>query len=251
MKFHEFGCENKKILLMFHGSCMTWDMYEKSIEIMSQKVHVIIPAITGHDLSVKEDFTSVEDVVCETENWLIKRGYDKIDLLYGLSMGGAMAIYMLAHNKIKVSNAVIDGGITPYQLPRFLTRFIAVRDFLMIELGRASKKLVETAFPKEKYTDNGIDSVCMALHHYSAKSVWRVFESCNNYSMPDKVPLLDTQIEYWYGEKEEKDRVWDIKYVRNIWPNVKLRRILDVGHGEYCLRFFDKFAEDMIKRIKK
>lgn len=34
MKFHEFGCKNEKIFLMFHGSCMTWDMYEKSIKIM-------------------------------------------------------------------------------------------------------------------------------------------------------------------------------------------------------------------------
>lgn len=53
MIFHEFGCENKKTLLMFHGSCMTWDMYKEGIEVMAKEIHVIIPAITGHDLSVK------------------------------------------------------------------------------------------------------------------------------------------------------------------------------------------------------
>lgn len=92
MKFHEFGCENKKILLMFHGSCMTWDMYEKSLKVMAKKMHIIIPAITGHDLSVKETFTSVEEVVEEIENWLIDKGYNEIDCLYELSMGGGMAI---------------------------------------------------------------------------------------------------------------------------------------------------------------
>lgn len=251
MKFHEFGCKNDKILLMFHGSCMTWDMYEKSIKIMAEKVHVIIPAITGHDLSIKENFTSVEEVVRETENCLLNRGYDKIDCLYGLSMGGGMAIHMLANNRIKVKYAIIDGGMTPYDLPRLITKLIAVRDFLMLELGRSSKKLVERFFPPEKYTNEGIDGFYKTLRHYNAKSIWRVFESCNNYSMPNPVPMLDTNIEYWYGEREEKDRDWDINYVKKIWSNIRFRKIMDVGHGEYCLRFPDKFATDILQGVEK
>lgn len=47
-------------------------------------------------------------------------------------MGGAVVTRMLADNRLTVKSAVIDGGITPYQLPRFITRFIAVRDFLMV-----------------------------------------------------------------------------------------------------------------------
>lgn len=249
MKFHEFGCENEKILLMFHGSCMSFDMYQESIKIMAENIHVIIPAITGHDLSVKESFTSVEEVVNEVENWLIDRGYNKIDGIYGLSMGGGMAIQLLANHRITVKCAVIDGGMTPYQLPWIATRFIAVRDFLMIELGRSNKKLVEKVFLPEKYTHEGVNTVYKVLRHYNAKSVWRVFESCNNYSMPNPVPLLETQIEYWYGEEERKDRVWDIKFIKKIWPNVKLRILPNMGHGEYCLRFPDKFAKDMLHRL--
>ncbi|WP_234120864.1 alpha/beta fold hydrolase [Clostridium hydrogenum] len=251
MKFHEFGCKNEKILLMFHGSCMTWDMYEKSIKIMAEKIHVIIPAITGHDLSIKEDFTSVEEVVCETENWLFNKGYDKIDGLYGLSMGGGLAIHMLANNRIKVKYAVIDGGMTPYELPWLVTRFIVVRDFIMLELGRSSKKLVERFFPPDKYTNEVIDGFYKALRHYNGKSIWRVFESCNNYLMPDPLPMLDTKIEYWYGEREEKDRALDIKYVKKIWTNVKFRKIMDSGHGEYCLRFPDKFAADILQGLQQ
>lgn len=246
MKFHEFGCENEKILLMFHGSCMTFDMYEKSIKIMAEKIHVIIPAITGHDLSIVEDFTSVEEVVSEAEDWLLRRGYNEIDGLYGLSMGGGLAIHMLANKRVKVKYAVIDGGMTPYQFPWLVTRLIAVRDFLMLELGRSNKKLVEKFFPHEKYTNEGIDKVYKVLRHYSAKSIWRVFESCNNYSMPNPVPVINTQIEYWYGEDEEKERALDIKYVKKIWPHVKFRRILNAGHGEYCMRYPDEFSNGIL-----
>ena len=32
-------------------------------------------------------------------------------------MGGAIVARFLAENRVKVGNAIIDGGITPYQLP--------------------------------------------------------------------------------------------------------------------------------------
>ena len=246
MIFHEFGCENEKILLMFHGSCMTWDMYEEAIGVMAEKIHVIIPAITGHDVSIKEDFTSVEEVVSKTEDWLIKRGYQQIEGIYGLSMGGGMAIRLLANQRILVKYAVIDGGITPYQLPLVITRLIVVRDFLMIGAGKNSKRLLSRVFNPEKYQQEIIDGVYQVLRHYNARSIWRVFESSNNYSMPDPVPQLNTQIEYWYGEYERKDRNWDIKYVKKIWPKTTFKNIPDVSHGEYSVRFQKDFAKYML-----
>ncbi len=32
-------------------------------------------------------------------------------------MGGAVVVRFLSDNRVKVHSAVIDGGITPYQLP--------------------------------------------------------------------------------------------------------------------------------------
>lgn len=156
---------------------------------------------------------------------------------------------MLADQRIKVKCAVIDGGMTPYELPWIVTRFIAIRDFFMIQLGRSNPKLVERFFSPERFTQEEINAVYKVLRNYNAKSVWRVFESCNNYSMPNPVPPLNTHIEYWYGEEERKDRDWDIKYVKKIWNNVEVRKIPNVGHGEYCLRFPDEFANDMISLV--
>lgn len=43
----------------------------------------------------------------------------------------------------------------------------------------------------------------------SAKSIWRVFDSCNNYAMPRPIPVLSTDIQYWYGSLEKKARAWE------------------------------------------
>lgn len=60
LNIHEFGAQNSKILLMFHGSCMVWDMYAEAIESLAGRFHVVIPALPGHDPETDEDFTSVK-----------------------------------------------------------------------------------------------------------------------------------------------------------------------------------------------
>lgn len=95
------------------------------------------------------------------------------------------SIRLLADNKIQFDKAVIDAGITPYQLPWILTRFIAARDFLMVELGKHSRRLLELAYPPEKYGAEDLDWMERMLKHMSARTIWRVFDSCNNYFMPN------------------------------------------------------------------
>lgn len=247
MNIHEFGINHSKVLLMFHGACMTWDMYKPSIKVLSQYFHVIIPALPGHDMTTDEDFTSVEQISTEMEDWLLKRKHKHICGIYGLSMGGGLVTHFLADHRVAVQKAIIDGGITPYQLPWVITLLIAVRDYLMVQLGRNSKRLLEMGFPPEKYTQEGVDYMYQVMQHMTPKTVWRVFESCNNYSMPEKLPEIPTEIEYWYGEKEKKDRGWDMDYVRKIYPWTRFREFPGMEHGEYSIMYQQKFAEDLMK----
>lgn len=51
-------------------------------------------------------------------------------------MGGSIALMVTLEQRIKINHCIMDGGITPYQLPWFVTRFIALKDYLMMMLGR-------------------------------------------------------------------------------------------------------------------
>jgi dienelactone hydrolase len=93
------------------------------------------------------DFSSVEETAEAVENWLRSNGHDHVCCLYGCSLGGALVMRMLADGKITADNAVIDGGITPYRLPRPVTYLIGIRDFLMTMTGRhMSVKALSSVF---------------------------------------------------------------------------------------------------------
>lgn len=83
-------------------------------------------------------------------------------------MGGSIALMVVLGQKIKIKHCIMDGGITPYQLPWIVTRFIASKDYLMMMIGRTGGvALLEKAF-----------------------------DSCNNYKVPDPVPKVNIQIHY-------------------------------------------------------
>ena len=246
MNIHEFGQENRECVLFLHASCTSWDFYEESVQRLSEQYHVIVPAMPGHDLTTDEDYTSVEQIAAELEQWLLERGQTHVHGLYGLSMGGSVVLRLLADNKIAFDKAVIDAGITPYQLPWLLTRFIALRDFLMVELGKHSRKLLELAYPPEKYGAEGLDYMQQVMKHMSAKTIWRVFDSCNNYAMPKLIPAVPAEMQYWYGSLEKKARAWDIGYVKKNFPETAFVELPGLDHAEYALLHPAELAERML-----
>lgn len=245
MNIYEFGQENGRALVMIHGACMSWDMFQESIDDLKTDFHVLAVAVPGHDLKTDEEFSSVEEIAGQIETELISRGCQEIDILYGLSMGGGFVIRILADNRLHVKHAVIDAGITPYEMPRLITRLILLKDFLMTEWGKHSKKALALAFPPEKYTQAGIDYMYEVMRHMSAKTIWNVFDSTDNYSMPDAFSTHETSIDYWYGQDEKKARKLDIAWVKKHIPGACFRELPGMDHGQYALMRPHEFARDL------
>ncbi len=250
MNFHEFGQENKDIIIMIHGLSMTWDMFEDAIDILKDEYHIIAAAVPGHDPHTKEDFTTVEEIASLIERYLLEKEYNYILCLYGLSMGGGIAIRMLADNRIHFQNAIIDAGITPYEMPRLFTRAILLNDFCTTMLARRFPALLDFVFPAERFSEKIRQKEVKGLKNMTPKSIWNAYDSTDNYSMPSVFPDIPTYIEYWYGEDEKKDRMLDLKYVRKHIPNVKFRKIPHMTHGQFICAEPERFCRALKKILK-
>lgn len=136
MRVHEFGIGNKQKLVFIHPSMVMWDYFSYVWPLLEQEYHIIVPALPGYDPEDKSEFTGVEKIASELEDWLQQNGHSEIACICGCSMGGAIINRMLADNRLDILSAVIDGGITPYRLPWLITRFIALKDFCMVSMGK-------------------------------------------------------------------------------------------------------------------
>ena len=250
MTIHEFGQENKQIIVFIHPSAVMWDYFNYIVPIMQTEFHLIIPALPGYDLEQPGDFTSVEEIAAELADWLLAHHYQTISCIYGCSMGGSVVARFLADNRIKVKTAVIDGGITPYQLPWIVTRFIAIRDFLIIYMGKLGGiKLLQRAFSTDEYSKDDLKYINKILQFMSPKTIWRTFESCNNYKMPQRIRTDCPNIEYWYSKLEIKSRKWDIKYIKRHFPQTTFKIFKNIGHGGLAALQPARMASEIIRVI--
>lgn len=249
MTIHEFGKENKETILLIHPSVVKWDYFENVIPLLQKNYHLLVPALPGYDFDNDSDFTSVEQIASELNTWLKKEGYPELYAVYGCSMGGSISLLVALGQKIKIRHCVIDGGITPYQLPWIATRFIALKDYLMMMIGRAGGvALLEKAFATDDYSKEDLQYVVDVLRHCSSKTIWRTFDSCNNYKVPEPVPKVDTKLHYWYAKNEEKERKQDINYIKSKFPQTEFEILPDLGHGGLVLLKPELFVE-MIDRL--
>ncbi|MCM1536868.1 MAG: alpha/beta hydrolase [bacterium] len=229
---------------------MRWDYFRDVIPFLEKKYHLIVPALPGYDMEDTGDFTSVEQIADELNAWLKKNGYGRLYAVYGCSMGGSVALMVALGNKVQIEHCVMDGGITPYRLPWIVTRLIAVRDFVMVMLGKwGGVKLLEKVFSTDDYSEEEIQYVADVLKRSSRKTLWRTFDSCNNYKVPDPVPKVPVKIHYWYADGEEKERAWDIKYMREKFPDTEFKVLPKLGHAGLVLLKPELFA-DMVSGLR-
>ena len=255
MNIHEFGADKNKIIVLIHPSLVMWDYFEYILSILKEEYRIIVPALPGYDEeNPNENFTSVEEIADNLLGWLKEHKIEKVDLLYGCSMGGSIALKMFSNHGIKIRNIICDGAITPYQLPWIVTRMIAIRDFLMISIGKiGGLKLLEKSFSTDEYSEEELKYVAKVLNFISYKTIWRTFESCNNYVMPKNVSEHSDRIQYWYGGKESKARAWDIKYMKTYFPNTEFIKFENMGHGSMASLYPVKMANQFrdLMEVKK
>ncbi|MDO4753468.1 MAG: alpha/beta hydrolase [Bacillota bacterium] len=244
MTIHEYGKEHEKLVLLIHPSVVMWDYFEQLIPLLENKCRLVIPALPGYDPDQKGDFTGIEPIAAEIEDWLIAHALSRVDCVYGCSMGGSVIMRMLAGRRLHIKAALIDGGITPYRLPWLITRLIAVKDFLTVYIGKLGGiRLLQRAFTTDEYTEEDLQYVAGVLRMMSARTIWRTFESCNNYAMPNPVRTNCREIEYLYAATEEKARKKDLAYVREHFPHARFRKMENIGHGGLAVRKPEILAE--------
>ena len=247
MNIREFGKENADKLVLFHPSLVTWDYFEYVIPLLEKQFHLLIPVLPGYDLSNDSEFSSVERIASELADDLLQRGIREVKAIYGCSMGGSIVLRMAADGKLPAQHYIMDGGITPYQLPWIFTRVIALRDFSMMALGKlGGEKLIVKAFSSTQYSEEDLKYVANIFRHCTYKTLWNTFDSCNNYQMPKEPMHFSGQMHYWYAEKERKARDWDLKYMKKFVPDTQFQCFAGMDHGDLALSDPDRMARELL-----
>ena len=154
------------------------------------------------------------------------KGYNDIHLVYGCSMGGSCALRLAADQMVHISHVVMAAG------------------------KAGGIKLLEKAFSTDELSREDAAYIADVFRHTTYRTLWKTFDSCNNYSMPENHNSSFPKLHYWYAAKERKARDWDIRWMKEHFPDTVFREYTDGGHGGLAVYQPERFAE-MIERTAK
>ena len=255
MIVYEFGKQNARTMLMFQCSAEPSSVLHPAAEAMAQDFHVFYAAAEGHNPDEDSTFISVEKYVDDAVQYLRAHNVFELDAVYGVSMGGSAVMRLLAVQAIPVRKAIIDAGITPYPYPLEIRKLIALKDLVMVSIGTKNEKLARVIMPPERWTPAGENPDAhyrkvfdfLASKRFSAKTIYNVFWSANNWSCPDPIPESDTEIEYWYGAEEKSARKDNIAWAVKHFPQTKPVELQGLAHAELVMIHPDRFRSEAMR----
>ncbi len=107
---------------------------------------------------------------------------------------------------------------------------------------------MESAFPPERFARDPAHAkeeyeyMRKCLKTFSSKTIWNIFWSANNYSVPKRAPAISSKIQFWVGDEEWSDRYRDLKWYREYLSQMEVVTIPHSMHGEYVMMRPKEFA---------
>lgn len=243
MEFHEFGDVRHPKLLLIHGLATTWQYcFESIIDELSKHYYLIIPALDGHDSSIEGDFTCLDHEVEQIEDYILNRYIPDLHGAFGFSMGGTILLKLMANQKIRFQKAILDAA---YYLPlgiysKAIATFLA-KSMAEMQEGRPLHPMHHILL---KYVNTDVEALRKAITPYiTSKSIYRCVLQLSDFQLQKPISI-STDITYWYGSKELFPPK-SVKFVKELFPNVRVKIFENLGHGELIMKHPKKCIEEM------
>lgn len=111
MKIHEFGDDQKPVILLLPGTMCYWKgNFGGVIDTLSKDFLVAVVSYTGFDETDTENYRSVMDEVIKIEQYIIDHYHGTIRAAYGCSLGGSFVAHLAARHNVHMKYGIIGSS---------------------------------------------------------------------------------------------------------------------------------------------
>jgi pimeloyl-ACP methyl ester carboxylesterase len=110
MDFHIYGVPEKPTLLLLPGLGVSHEIFLPLMELLKEDFRIVTSDIDGFLLGKPSRFTSVDDQAAQAIRYVQENLDGRLDIAYGLSLGGKILSRMLERNEIVIDHAIMDAA---------------------------------------------------------------------------------------------------------------------------------------------
>lgn len=110
MKFYESGDKNYPVILLIPGTCCHYSLFDNVIPLLHEKFYTVVVSFDGFDESEDTTYKSMDDETIKIEKYIKENFNNHISCIYGCSLGGSFAAYLIERGNINVDHIIIGSS---------------------------------------------------------------------------------------------------------------------------------------------
>lgn len=243
MIFDTYGNETLPSLMLIHGMANTAQLCYGRIVPYLDKYHVILCEVDGHTEKEEGLFISIEDCCEKIEKYVTRNLGGKVYGLSGFSMGGTIAVELMARNNIEIDKVILDaafcvkmGMLTPIYTNAFCWALNKIK----------SGKSIPAVIIESVMGKGNLGIVNTFYKNIEIQSIRNACRDVYRYEILDEISNFRGEVVFWHGSNEPYPRK-TVKLLKRYLPQMQVEVFEDMGHGQFLNEHPEKYADKMKK----
>jgi pimeloyl-ACP methyl ester carboxylesterase len=241
MEFHTYGNPTNPTLLLLPGLGVSHEIFLPLVELLKEHFYIVAAEVDGFLIGKPSRFTSVDDQAAQVNRYVQEHFDGKLDVAYGLSLGGKILSRMLERDEIVIDHAIMDAApLLP--LPKW-----SVGPLRYYQAFNVWSCYHWTGFWRwlfhSHYFDVLLDEMKKVFPSDGTRAVKEGYKSVYTNKLES---IHGADIHYWYGTKEAFAAKPQAKHLLSLCPETHVEIFPKMNHGQLLV----DHPEEVAKRIK-
>ena len=245
MRYVEYGNQNPETIILLHGGGLSWWNYRDVAQLLSDRFHVVLPILDGHADS-DAPFTSIEDNAARIIAHIDQYFGGKVLAICGLSLGGQIAVEMLAQRPNICKAALIESALVkPIKLTHALVGPTFGMSYGLIKQKWFAKLQAAYLGIPQKLFDDYYRDTCKIT-----KEDMIAFLKANcGYSVKPALGNTKAKVHIVFGSKEQASICTSGNLLNRMLSDSTLEVLPGYRHGDLCLNHPEQYAQMLLMLI--
>lgn len=239
MTVKKFGQSHAETVILLHGGGLSWWNYRDVAELLGERYHVVLPVLDGHADS-GAPFVSIEENAERIIAYIDEHFGGQVLALGGLSLGGQIAVEMLAQRPDICRHALIESALVK---PMGLTHAMIEPAF-----GMSYGLIKQRWFARMQAAYLGIPGALFEDYYRDTCKIGKAdmitFLKANSaYEIKSSLSETTASVKLVAGSREQKNIRDSAKLLHKAIPGSGLEILAGLRHGELSICQPERYAE--------
>ena len=235
----EFGQQNSQVIMLLHGSGLSWWNYRKVAQKLAEHYHVVLPVLDGHAGS-DAPFTTIENNAAELISYIDIHFNGQILALGGLSLGGQVAVEMLSQRRDICQYALLESALVkPMKLTASLIGPTFGMSYGLIKQKWFAKLQADyLGIPRDLFADYFRDTCRIRKADMIA-----FLKSNSLYTIQPSLSETEAKVKITAGAKEQKNIRDSAKLLHKAIPGSSMEILPGLRHGDLSINKPEQYVK--------